>query len=165
MTYYIEYPSPVGALLLTCDENGLTGLWMNKRPSDSSLPGMDHPLLMSASAWLGGYFAGKMEPIAFALNPSGTAFQQRVWKRLLEIPCGQVITYGDIAREMESETGKRMSAQAVGGAVGSNPISIMIPCHRVIGAGGKLTGYAGGLDKKIWLLHHEGWEGANRDDH
>ena len=165
MTYYLEYPSPVGTLLLTCDETGLTGLWMNKVPSDTALHGVDHPLLQRASAWLDGYFAERREQIPIPLNPAGTAFQQRVWKRLLEIPYGQVITYGDIAREIEQETGKRMSAQAVGGAVGRNPISIMIPCHRVIGAGGKLTGYAGGLEKKICLLRHEGWEGAEKHDH
>ena len=160
MTYYMEYLSALGTLLLTCDETGLTGLWMNRSPSDTALPGMFHPLLQRASVWLDGYFAGREEEIPIPLNPAGTAFQQRIWKRLLEIPYGRVITYGDIAREMEKETGKRMSAQAVGGAVGSNPISIMIPCHRVIGAGGKLTGYAGGVEKKNWLLRHEGWEGV-----
>ena len=159
MAYYMEYPSPVGTLLLTCDENGLTGLWMNKSPSDPAVEAIDNPLLQSASAWLDGYFSGRVQPIPIPLNPSGTAFQRRVWKRLLEIPYGQTITYGDIAREIETETGKRMSSQAVGGAVGSNPISIIIPCHRVVGAGGKLTGYAGGLENKRWLLRHEGWEG------
>ena len=129
------------------------------------MPDAAHPVLCKAAAWLDGYFEGRVEPVPVPLAPSGTAFQQRVWKRLLQIPYGNVITYGDIAREMERETGRRMSAQAVGGAVGSNPISILIPCHRVVGAGGKLTGYAGGLDKKTWLLCHEGWKGVKRHDH
>ena len=94
----------------------------------------------------------------FPLNPHGTAFQKQVWDMLLTIPYGQVRTYGDIAREMAVRTGKqKMSAQAVGQAAGANPISILIPCHRVVGTNGKLTGYAGGLDKKEWLLCHEGW--------
>lgn len=165
MILYMEYPSPVGNILLTCEANALTGLWMNREPSSDMAPGSGDPLLLQAARWLDGYFAGQPAPVTFAIKPAGTAFQQRVWKRLLEIPYGQVITYGDIAREIELETEKRMSAQAVGGAVGSNPISILIPCHRVVGAGGKLTGYAGGIDKKIWLLQHEGWEGAEKYDH
>jgi methylated-DNA-[protein]-cysteine S-methyltransferase len=165
MEYYMEYPSEVGSLLLTCSEVALTGLWMSRKPEDHLLPGKDHPILQGTVQWLDGYFAGKEVPVPVNLSPSGTAFQKRVWQRLLEIPFGQVITYGDIAREIESETGKKMSAQAVGGAVGSNPISIIIPCHRVVGAGGKLTGYAGGLEKKIWLLQHEGWEGVKKHDH
>ena len=165
MEYYMEYPSEVGMLLLTCTDDALTGLWMNKTPGGHLLTGDHHPMLQKASVWLDGYFAGKKEPVPVKLSPAGTVFQQRVWQRLLQIPYGQVITYGDIAREMEQETGKKMSAQAVGGAVGRNPISILIPCHRVVGTGGKLTGYAGGLDKKIWLLNHEGWEGAKRYDH
>jgi methylated-DNA-[protein]-cysteine S-methyltransferase len=138
---------------------------MNREPPADMDSGYEDSLLLQAARWLDGYFAGHPAPVTFTIKPTGTAFQQRIWKRLLEIPYGQVITYGDIAREMELETGKRMSAQAVGGAVGSNPISILIPCHRVVGAGGKLTGYAGGIDKKIWLLQHEGWEGAEKYDH
>ena len=162
---YMEYASPVGILLLTCDDAALTGLWMNRAPAESEMLCRDHPILLKAAAWLDGYFSDRVEPIPVSVSPAGTAFQQRVWKRLLDIPYGQVITYGDIAREIERETGKRMSSQAVGGAVGSNPISIMIPCHRVVGAGGKLTGYAGGIEKKEWLLRHEGWEGVGKYDH
>ena len=165
MTYYMKYLSPVGILLLTCENDALTGLWMNKEPEKGMVPDAAHPVLCKAAVWLDGYFEGRAEPVPVSLAPSGTAFQQRVWKRLLQIPYGYVITYGDIAREMEGETGRKMSAQAVGGAVGSNSISIVIPCHRVVGAGGKLIGYAGGLDKKIWLLRHEGWEGVKKHDH
>ena len=165
LNYYMEYATPVGILLLTCAEEALTGLWMNRHPSGLEILCQDHPVLRKSTAWLDGYFSNRVESIPVSLSPAGTAFQQRVWKRLLDIPYGQVITYGDIAREIERETGKRMSSQAVGGAVGSNPISIMIPCHRVVGAGGKLTGYAGGIEKKEWLLRHEGWEGVKKHDH
>lgn len=107
--------------------------------------------------WLDLYFAGKEPDFSPALNPTGTAFQMSVWAILQTIPFGETTTYGAIARRLEEETKKRMSAQAVGGAVGRNPISILIPCHRVIGADGSLTGYAGGLDKKEYLLRTEGF--------
>jgi len=164
MVYFAEYPSPVGLLLLTCGENGLTGVWMNRKPPENAVLCTEHPVLIQTALWLDVYFAGEVREVRIPLSPEGTPFQQRVWQRLLGIPHGSVITYGDIAREIERETGKRMSAQAVGGAVGSNPISILIPCHRVVGARGKLTGYAGGLDKKVWLLKHEGWKGVADDD-
>lgn len=163
MVYFAEYPSPVGQILLTGEDRGLTGLWMNRKPADTAVFLPEHPVLRQAVKWLDAYFCGEACPIEFPLAPAGTPFQMDVWNRLLEIPWGSVCTYGDIAREMEAETGKRMSAQAVGGAVGSNPISILIPCHRVVGAKGKLTGYAWGLETKTWLLRHEGWEGVNND--
>ena len=147
-----EYPSPVGTLYLTADEGGLTGIWMHPEKTE------DFPVLAQAKLWLDSYFSGNPEEITFPLNPHGTAFQEQVWEILLTIPYGQTTTYGAIAWEMARRCGReRMSAQAVGQAVGANPISILIPCHRVVGAGGKLTGYAGGLDKKSWLLQHEGW--------
>ena len=149
---YCQYPSPVGTLYLTADEGGLTGIWM--RPEKT----IDFPVLALAKLWLDTYFSGNPAELSFPLNLHGTAFQQQVWEILLTIPYGQTTTYGAIAREMAARTGKeKMSAQAVGQAVGANPISILIPCHRVVGANGKLTGYAGGLDKKEWLLRHEGW--------
>ena len=107
--------------------------------------------------WLDLYFAGKEPDFSPALNPTGTAFQMSVWAILQTIPFGETTTYGAIARRLEEQTKKRMSAQAVGGAVGRNPISIIVPCHRVIGADGSLTGYAGGLDKKEYLLRTEGF--------
>ena len=165
MIYFAEYSSPLGTLLLTTDGESMTGLWMNRDAPTDAPPGEAHPVLLAAAKWLDAYFRGIVLPVDFPLAPSGTVFQQRVWQRLLEIPFGEVCTYGDIAREMEAETGKRMSAQAVGGAVGRNPISILIPCHRVVGAGGKLTGYGGGLENKAWLLRHEGWKGMDNDDH
>ena len=147
-----EDPSPVGTLYLTADEGGLTGIWMHPEKTE------DFPVLAQAKLWLDSYFSGNPEEITFPLNPHGTVFQEQVWEILLTIPYGQTTTYGAIAREMAARTGKeKMSAQAVGQAVGANPISILIPCHRVVGANGKLTGYAGGLDKKEWLLRHEGW--------
>lgn len=149
---YCEYPSPVGTLYLTADEGGLTGIWMHPEKTE------DFPVLSQAKDWLDGYFSGNPTEIPFPLNPHGTPFQKQVWELLLTIPYGETTTYGAIAREMAERCGKEtMSAQAVGQAVGANPISILIPCHRVVGANGKLTGYAGGLEKKEWLLRHEGW--------
>ena len=149
---YCKCPSPLGTLYLTADEGGLTGIWMHPEKTE------DFPVLSQAKVWLDSYFAGNPAEISFPLNPQGTAFQQQVWDILLTIPYGQTRTYGDIAREIAARTGKKeMSAQAVGQAVGANPIAIAIPCHRVVGARRKLTGYAGGLEKKEWLLRHEGW--------
>lgn len=149
---YCEYLSPVGTLYLTADEDGLTGIWMHRSKTEY------FPVLAQAKNWLDGYFAGNPAAAGFPLNPKGTAFQKLVWQLLLDIPYGKTCTYGDLAREMAELTGKeKMSAQAVGQAVGKNPISILIPCHRVVGTNGNLTGYAGGLDKKEWLLRHEGW--------
>ena len=147
---YCEYPSPVGTLYLTADEGGLTGIWM--RPEKTE----DFPILSQAKDWLDSYFSGNPAAITFPLNPHGTPFQKQVWEILLTIPYGETMTYGAIAREMAVRTGKEtMSAQAVGQAVGVNPISILVPCHRVVGTGGSLTGYAGGLAAKQWLLKHE----------
>lgn len=159
MEYFTEYPSPVGTLLLAGDGEGLTGLWIEKAPPPGGVRAPEHPILRKAAIWLDAYFRGEVMPVDFPLVPEGTAFQRHIWKILLTIPWGETRTYGDIAREMAEILGKeRMSAQAVGGAVGRNPISILIPCHRVVGAKGQLTGYAGGVDKKVWLLHHEGRE-------
>ena len=156
---YCQYPSPVGTLYLTADEDGLTGVWMHPEKTE------DFPVLSQAKLWLDSYFAGNPAEISFPLNPQGTAFQKQVWEILLTIPYGETTTYGTLAREMARRTGReRMSAQAVGQAVGKNPISILIPCHRVVGAGGKLTGYAGGLEKKEWLLRHEGWLQDGREE-
>lgn len=119
--------------------------------------GRNQTVLQVASTWLDAYFAGQRpNPLVLPLCPKGTAFQQNVWKRLLQIPYGETISYGQLAAELAVQMGKqRMSAQAIGGAVGRNPISIVIPCHRVIGANGSLVGYASGLERKRWLLQHE----------
>ena len=149
------YYSPIGPLWLTSDGEALTGLWM--QPAETTVPDGADPILQKAVNWLDSYFRGKQpSPDALPLSPAGTDFQHLVWEILLTIPYGATRTYGDIAREAANRMGKaKMSAQAVGGAVGRNPISIIIPCHRVIGAKGALTGYAGGLAKKEWLLRHE----------
>lgn len=158
------YMSPVGQITLACDGEFLTGLWnegqkyhgdqiyVDMRESVSS------PIFTTARVWLDSYFAGEKPEISLLpLRPAGSEFRQQVWQILCEIPYGEVITYGDIAKKIAAKTGKKsMSGQAVGGAVGHNPISIIIPCHRVVGANGSLTGYAGGLKTKIALLELEG---------
>ena len=118
---------------------------------------VDHPVLHQTVQWLDAYFRGEAPAVEVPLNLKGTDFQKQIWNILLTIPYGQLRSYGEIAEEMAVRSGKqKMSAQAVGQAVGKNPVSILIPCHRVVGSNGKLTGYAGGIDKKIWLLRHEG---------
>lgn len=161
--YVKEYMSPVGRILLAERGCGLIGLWIEgQKYFFGSAKGMieerETPVLLSTSKWLDSYFAGEKPDIAeLTLNPIGGEFRQEVWKILREIPYGQITTYGEIAREMAIRSGKqKMSAQAVGGAVGHNQISIIIPCHRVVGANGCLTGYAGGIQTKIKLLTHEG---------
>ena len=151
--YSRQYDSPVGKLLLTCNDQGLTGIYMDRvRPQQS-----EHPILQKTAAWLDAYFRGEAPVAEIPLAAEGTAFQKQVWKLLSGIPYGECRSYGELARDMAAALGKEnMSAQAVGQAVGQNPISILIPCHRVIGSRGQLTGYAGGLERKIWLLRHEG---------
>lgn len=152
--YYAGYDSPVGTLLLECTESGLSGIYM-----DRELPKQldNHPVLQQTTLWLDAYFRGENLPVEIPLDPRGTVFQKQVWQILLTIPYGAIKTYGQIAREMALLQGKeKMSAQAVGQAVGRNPINILVPCHRVVGKQGQLTGYGGGLPRKIWLLQHEG---------
>lgn len=156
MVYYMEYPSPVGMLLLACRKGALTGLWMDRQPEGGWVLREDHPVLQQARGWLDTYFQGEVPVGGIPMSLEGTDFQKQVWQILLTIPYGETRTYGSIAKELAERLGKeRISAQAVGGAVGRNPISILVPCHRVVGTDGKLTGYAGGLDKKEWLLKHE----------
>ena len=160
MIYTAHYNSPLGGITLTSDGMALTGLYFDgERDFPDLSPGRkkDLPLFGEVMRWLDLYFDGKEPDFSPALNPTGTAFQMSVWAILRTIPYGETTTYGAIAKRLEKSTGKRMSAQAVGGAVGRNPISILIPCHRVIGADGSLTGYAGGLDKKEYLLRTEGF--------
>ncbi len=162
--YSSYYDSPVGRLLLASDGISLTGLWIagQKYYADTISGAIceknDLPVLVRTREWLDRYFAGqKPETTELPLAPAGSSFRQMVWQILCEIPSGQVWTYGDIAKMAAHKLGKKtMSAQAVGGAVGHNPISIIIPCHRVVGTNGSLTGYAGGLDVKIRLLELEG---------
>lgn len=161
--YYTESFTTIGKLTIACSETSLVGLWIEgqKYFGDTFLQQAirddDYPILRKAKDWLERYFAGQRPGISeLSLAPRGSDFQQRVWKLLCEIPYGETTTYGELAKKVAAQMGREtMSAQAVGGAVGHNPISIIIPCHRVIGADGSLTGYAGGLDKKRWLLEFE----------
>lgn len=168
MQYTGKYKSPLGSILLAADEIGLTGLWFEgqKYFANTLDPQNDEkelPVLIQARQWLDIYFSGKEPGFQVPLHVMGSKFQQKVWKILSAIPYGQTTTYGAIARQIAVTDGvERVSAQAVGGAVGRNPVSIIIPCHRVIGSNGSLTGYAGGLEKKTALLRIEAGNGENR---
>lgn len=156
MDYYCFYMSPLGEMHLECNETELTGCWFSGQKYEHNLNGIEqpsNPILLEAKQWLNSYFSGNKSTISFNLQPKGSEFRQTVWKKLQKIPYGQVITYSEIAKEICEELGREaMSAQAIGGAVGHNPISIFIPCHRVIGSNGELTGYAGGIERKRALL-------------
>ena len=163
MYYKTTYSSPLGTLTLACNSGALVGLWIDgqKYHGESYMPEMkannNEPIFNAAKKWLDRYFAGK-NPSSneLLLAPAGSAFRQDVWRILCEIPYGKVISYGGIAKNLAAKMNAGMSSQAVGGAVGHNPISIIIPCHRVVGSSGSLTGYAGGLDAKVKLLELEG---------
>lgn len=164
MFFITECQSPVGEITIASDGINVVGLWINGQKyfmntiSEPTLRNDNLPVFDKAKLWLNRYFSGeKPEPYDLPLAPDGNKFRRTVWKILCEIPNGEVTTYGEVAKKVAAVLGKKsMSAQAVGGAVGHNPISIIIPCHRVIGSDGSLTGYAGGIDKKILLLKHEG---------
>ena len=164
MTFTQHYDSPLGGILLAADEIGLTGLWFDGEKYFSDNLPAEHIqketfILLEAKRWLDIYFTGQEPDFLPPLHPIGSAFRQSVWEILLQIPYGKTTTYGEIARQLaEKQKIPRMSAQAAGGAVGHNAISIMIPCHRVVGTNGSLTGYAGGIDKKRRLLELEGSE-------
>lgn len=161
MIYTYTTLTPLGEILLASDGENLTGLWFSDQkhfaaniketPTECFLPVFD-----AAIKWLDIYFSGKCPDFPPPISVSGSPFQKAVWQELLSIPYGKLTTYGKIAEAVAAKSGKSASAQAVGGAVGRNPISVIIPCHRVIGASGSLTGYAGGVDKKLSLLKLEG---------
>ena len=161
MIFIQHYDSPLGGILLAADETGLTGLWFDgqkffARDLPAERVEQNTPALSEVKRWLDIYFTGKEPDFMPPLHPIGSAFRRSVWDILLRIPYGQTTTYGEIARQLAEKQGRpRIAAQAVGGAVGHNKISIIIPCHRVVGANGSLTGYAGGIDKKIKLLELE----------
>ena len=161
MKFTAKYPSPVGELLLASDGEHLTGLWLEGQKhygawlEPDTAPMDSLPIFAQTKQWLDDYFAGKNpDPHSLPLSFCASKFRQEIWQLLQEIPYGEVTTYGQLAKEYGARFGRKTAARAVGGAVGRNPISIIVPCHRVVGAGG-LTGYAGGLNKKRFLLELE----------
>ena len=166
MIYTTYYSSPIGKIMTASGGESIVGLWFEGQKyyggiiKEEMVVKDDLPIFQKLKKWLDRYFNGKKPDIyELPLEPAGSDFQKEVWKILCQIPYGKCMTYGDIAKQIAAKMGKKnISAQAVGGAVGRNPISIIIPCHRVIGANGNLTGYAGGIDKKIALLKNEGFD-------
>ncbi len=158
MIHTTYYDSPLGKILLAADEEGLIGLWFENQKYYADVLGNEtvqekNDTLRETEKWLNIYFSGRKPEFTPPLHMIGSAFRKSVWEILLTIPYGQTMTYGDIAKQLARQNGwKGMSAQAVGGAVGHNSISVIIPCHRVVGSNGSLTGYAGGIDKKVKLL-------------
>ncbi|RKI80526.1 methylated-DNA--[protein]-cysteine S-methyltransferase [bacterium 1xD42-87] len=161
MEYTNEYISPLGKILLASDGHALTGLWFEGQKYFAAKLERDHeekdlPVFVQVAEWLALYFNGKNPAFTPPLTLKGTPFQKEVWEAMLAIPFGQTTTYAKIAAQIAKHRGlASMSAQAVGSAVAHNPISLIIPCHRVVGSDGSLTGYAGGIEKKEWLLAME----------
>lgn len=162
MQYTNYYCSPIGKMLLAADGTNLTGLWFEGGKFYDAVLDSEHeekelPVFEIVKKWLDIYFTGKNPDFTPPVHLQGSPFRMMVWDILKEIPYGQTMTYNEIAKHIAKAKGlQRMSAQAVGGAVAHNPVSIIIPCHRVIGSDGSLTGYAGGIDKKVKLLQYEG---------
>lgn len=160
LLFQTYFDSPLGKIILTANKTALTGLGFNdqvdskRKVQDQAIMNKDNTVLIQTKAWLESYFAGENpDPNNILLDVCGTDFQNAVWRLLTDIPYGQTMTYGEIARKIAEQLGKSdMAAQAVGNAIGRNPIPIIIPCHRVIGSSGNLTGYTGGLDRKRYLL-------------
>lgn len=167
MIHISYYKSPVGKLLLAEENNQLIGLWMENQKYYASILNQkqftneENAFLIKTKKWLDQYFAGARPNIKnLKIHLIGSEFQKQVWETLINIPYGKSITYNDIAKEIAQKRGiKKMSARAVGKAVGHNPISIIVPCHRVIGSNGNLTGYSGGIERKIELLKLESMKG------
>lgn len=166
MIYISTYDSIIGKLFIACRDNKLIGLWIEnqkyflndiKKSKEEIKEKDDEQMLIKTKKWLDRYFKGENPEISeLELNPAGSIFKKEVLKILCTIPYGKTMTYSEIAEKIaKKEKREKMSSQAVGGAVGHNPISIIIPCHRVVGKDGNLTGYAGGIDTKIKLLEHE----------
>ena len=155
MIVYKQIKSPLGTITLQANDQGLSGVWFEtqtSQPADLGTADPNHAILVLAEQALTEYFAGNKSNIKVPINAPGTDFQQRVWQALTTIPFGETWSYQDLAYAI----GKPTAARAVGMANGKNPVSILVPCHRVIGKNGKLTGYAGGIERKAWLLQHEG---------
>ena len=158
--YIMKYPSPLGEITVASDGENIVGLWLEGQKYfaatlEGELREENLPVFDTVRRWLDIYFSGGEPDFLPPLAPKGSEFRRAVWEQLLRIPYGQTVSYGEIAKQLEAETGRKTSARAVGGAVGHNPVSVIIPCHRVVGANGSLTGYAGGVDKKIKLLELE----------
>ena len=157
--YSARVPSPLGEILLVSDGEALCGLYFaGQKHFPAALAAQERPELPvfeKTRAWLAAYFAGKAPESEIPLRPEGTAFQRAVWELLAQIPRGETVSYGELAKRLAAREGKRCSARAVGGAVGRNPVSILVPCHRVVGADGSLRGYAGGTERKEKLLEIE----------
>lgn len=162
MEYTHRYESPLGGITLASDAEALTGLWFDGQKHFADSLEKEHeaqplPIFDEVDRWLDIYFSGRAPDFTPPLSMKTTQFRKAVWEILLTIPYGRTVTYGEIAERIAAQKGlTRMSPQAVGGAVGHNSISLIIPCHRVVGADGSLTGYAGGIEKKAWLLRMEG---------
>ncbi len=162
MQYTTKYTSPLGPMLLSADDTGITGAWFvgqayYARGLAPNTISWETPVLQETKRWLDIYFSGREPSFLPPLHPAGTAFQQEIWQLLCTISYGKTVSYGELAVQYARQKGLRsMSAQAVGNAVGKNPISVLIPCHRVLGSHRQLTGYAGGIDKKAKLLQLEG---------
>jgi methylated-DNA-[protein]-cysteine S-methyltransferase len=162
MIYTCTIETPLGMMRAAAEDGSLTGLWFEGQkyyPQAAGLwePCPEYPVLRKLRRWLDAYFAGKRPAPDLPLAPEGTEFRRAVWNHLREIPYGRTSSYGEIARKIAAKKKlPSMSGQAVGGAVGHNPISLLIPCHRVLGSDGGLTGYAGGMEKKQFLLELEG---------
>ncbi len=158
MQFISHYESPIGRILLAADSIGLTGLWFEGQKYfactlDQEREEKEIPLFEAVKQWLTVYFSGEEPKSCIPLHMIGTAFQKEVWALLCTIPYGQTVSYGELAKRLAAKRGlPHMSAQAVGNAVGRNGISIIVPCHRVVGTNGSLTGYAGGIGKKAQLL-------------
>ena len=161
--YYSYYKSPLCRMIMTSDGENLTGLWFEKQKYRATevkdeVRDDDIPVFENTRLWLAIYFAGNCPDFVPPIKFNGSEFQNNVWNILKDIPFGKTMTYGEVAESLCKRLGlRRMSAQAIGNAVSHNPIAIIIPCHRVVGANGKLVGYAAGTDKKQWLLNNEGF--------
>lgn len=157
--YTLHVPSPLGTILLVSDGEALCGLYFDGQRHLPEMPDAEEnktiAVLEEARAWLEEYFTGEKPETVVPVRLEGTAFQRSVWELLAEVPYGETVSYGELAEKLLERSKRKVSARAVGGAVGRNPVSIIVPCHRVVGADGSLTGYAGGVERKKKLLEIE----------
>lgn len=161
LLYSTVIHTPIGPMVGQCTEQGITGLWFTENVGQIAVASQAQPLLRDLKLWLASYFAGqKPDSSGLPLKPAGTAYQQAVWQALLQVPYGQTCAYGAVAQMLAKQGLSGGSARSCGTAIGKNPIGIIIPCHRIIRKNGQIGGYAGGLERKRYLLRHEkaqGW--------